>query len=541
MTRTQPNPATRSKPTFLAATLALAIGACTADGAGEGAPKHGGSGGGGGSSGGSADGGGYGGSSGAGGAGGSSPDAGGSFGGVGVGGGQDFAAFRRALDEGKIPGKDSIEATGFFAEHYTSLPDPTCGQTFCLHGMLSRSKDLARGGDWTLLQMGMNSPVDPDSITKPPLDLAVVLDRSGSMSGAGKMDYAHTGLKLLVDALGYEDTLTFISFDDKVETHYGPAAIGENKEKLKAIIDGIGPRGGTNIYAGLEAGYKAALSVGDETQQRRVMFLTDGVATVGTTDRNAIAKMSAGYNDQYIGLSTIGLGSDADVGLLRALAEQGAGNFYFAEKVEAVTEVFTEELAFFVAPIAYDLELTFSELPSYALKEVFGTALWKATPGGGKVRVPSVFLVSRKSSDPGPSGGRRGGGSAIIADLGKSIMAPAGVTDVAQLDLRYRMPGSTTFETQSVTVQFDDTSVPDGGYYANKSVEKNTIILNLFVAFRDAVTLAQKSPAMAYDYLVAFQPKITARIEGLWTDEDLKDDLRILGQFIGILKKAAGR
>src|SRR6185295_5093320 len=153
------------------------------------------------------------------------------------------------------------------------------------------------------------------------------------------------------------------------------------------------------------------------TQQRRVMFLTDGVATVGNTSADDIGKMSASYNAKYIGLSTIGLGSDSDLGLLRGLAEQGAGNFYFVEKPEAVTEVFTEELAFFVAPIAYDLELTFSELPSYALKEVFGTALWKPTPGGGKVRVPSVFLVSRTSSDPGPpdmGGGRRGGGSAII-------------------------------------------------------------------------------------------------------------------------------
>src|SRR5438552_107038 len=91
----------------------------------------------------------------------------GAFGNVGVGGGQDFAAFRLALDHGMIPGSSSLDATGFFAEHFTSLPAPTCGQTFCLHGMLSVSPDLARGGNWTLLQMAMNSPTDPATVTKP--------------------------------------------------------------------------------------------------------------------------------------------------------------------------------------------------------------------------------------------------------------------------------------------------------------------------------------------------------------------------------------
>ena len=66
--------------------------------------------------------------------------------------------------------------------------------------------------------------------------------------------------------------------------------------------------------------------------------------------------MSAGYNGKYIGLTTIGLGSDADLSLLRTLSEQAGGNFYFVENPSAVSEVFTQELAFFVAPIAYDLQ-----------------------------------------------------------------------------------------------------------------------------------------------------------------------------------------
>jgi Ca-activated chloride channel family protein len=470
----------------------------------------------------------------------------GSFGNVGTGGGQDFAAFRAALMAGLIPSLASLDAAGFFAEHYTTLPAPTCGQTFCLHGMFSVSPDLARGGQWTLLQMGMNSPIDPATVSKPPLDIVVVLDRSGSMAASGKMDYAHTGIKLLIDALGDSDKFTFIAFDDKVETLFGPASVVD-KTALKAIVDGVQPRNGTDIYDGLEAGYKAALSVGDETQQRRVIFLTDGLPTVGDTSHGDIERMSAGYNSQYIGLTTIGLGSDVDVDLLRQLSEQGGGNFYFAEQPAAVQEIFTQELAFFVAPIAYDLQLTLDNLPAYSLKTVYGTNLWKATGTGGAVSIPSVFLVSRTSSMPDPTGGRRGGGSALMVELGpNAAQIPAtGTCDVAQLHLKYRLPGSTTIITQDADISYDvgqvglaTTGDAATGYYSSKDVEKNTIILGLYIALHDATMQAQTDPAGAFAALSAFQPKFKARIAG-WADADLIDDVAIVQQFVDVLKAHA--
>jgi Ca-activated chloride channel family protein len=460
---------------------------------------------------------------------------------VATGGGQDFGAFRRALNENHIPAPSTLDAAGFFAEHFTSLPLPTCGKTFCLHGMLSVSPDMVHGGDWTLLQMGMNSPVDPSTVAKPPLDLVVVLDRSGSMAEAGKMEYAKQGIKLLIDQLGEEDTFTLVAFESQVQTMFGPQRIGTNRVQVKAIVDRIQPLGGTNIYGGLEAGYKAALAVGDETQQRRVIFLTDGLPTSGVTNGAQIKTMSAGYNAQYIGLTTIGLGSDVDAALLRELSEQGGGNFYFAEKPAAVQEVFSEELAFFVAPIAYDLELSINELPSYKVKQVHGTNLWRTEGAGGQLRVPSVFLVSRTSSAPGASGGRRGGGSAIIAELSTTPLRPvAGACDVATLRLSYRQPGSTTIETQEATIAYtvgDQTD--DSGFYSTRDVEKNTIILGLFIALRDATARAQVDPRGARELLATFQPKFKARIAG-WADDDLIDDIVILQQYLDVLATRVG-
>jgi Ca-activated chloride channel homolog len=481
-----------------------------------------------------------GGSSGAAGAGGSSSMGNGNFGNIGFSGAQDFGAFRRALDDGRVPPRDTIDAAGFFAEHFTSLPPPTCGKQFCLHGMLSVSKDLARGGPLTLLQMGMNSSIDPATVSKPPLNLAVVLDHSGSMAAAGKMDFAKEGVKLLIDALGSSDTFTLLVFDDQVQTVFGPAHVTD-KEGLKGKVSEIQPAGGTNIYDGLEAGYKAVLTTPVETEQRRVIFLTDGLPTVGRTDVGTIRAMSVGYNQKYVGLTTIGLGGDVNVPLLRGLAEGGGGNFYFVEKPAAVQEVFTEELAFFVAPVAYDLELTFSELPNYSLKAVHGTALWQPVMGGGKVSVPSVFLVSRTSTMPGPNGGRRGGGSAIMAELARSLTAPTtGPEPVGKLTLKYRIPGHTEVETQEAEVSYLNPAgpapeVPD--FYSDKAVEKNTLILNFFFAFRDATTYAPSDPKRALDLLTGFQTRIQPRLSE-WSDEDLQDDLKLLQRFIDVLKGA---
>ena len=114
---------------------------------------------------------------------------------------------------------------------------------------------------------------------------------------------------------------------------------------------------------------------------------------------------------------------------------------------------------------------------------------------------------------------------------------PASLHDVGKLSLRYRTPGSTTFETQEVTVTHDGQPgvAPEGGSFDDKSVEKNTLILGFYVAFHDAAKLAQTDKNAARTNLESFQTKMKARLAG-WTDEDLLDDLKILQKFIDVLK-----
>jgi len=453
---------------------------------------------------------------------------------IGVGGAQDFAAFRSALDQGRVPAPDTLDSAGFFAEHYNSLPAPTCGDLFCLHGLLSVSPNLVHGGTWTLLQLGMNSPLDPRTVARPPLDLVVVIDRSGSMADDDKMVYAIEGAQTLVDQLGESDTLTLIAFDSQVETLFGPARVSD-RAALKSKLAGLFPGGSTNIYDALDAAYRAALANSDETRLRRVIFLTDGLPTVGDTSSADISAMSLGYNVKHVGLTTIGVGRDAGLPLLRGLAEQGGGNFYFLESAQAIAEVFKEELAVFVAPLAYDVELSFDVGAPYKVGELFGTSLWTPTATGARIRVPSVYLTSRTSDEPGQAGGRRGGGSALIAELAPIADALAGHT-VASAHLRFRLPGSSVVHGQDIVMTYaNHPGVCDaGGSYSSPEITKNEAILSFFVAFRDATELAVRSTSQASGLLGSFASRIHPRLDRT-TDDDLADDLTLLDEYIDIV------
>jgi hypothetical protein len=76
------------------------------------------------------------------------------------------------------------------------------------------------------------------------------------------------------------------------------------------------------------------------------------------------------------------------------------------------------------------------------------------------------------------------------------------------------------------------------GFYSSRDIEKNTILLGLFIAFRDATAAAQTNPAAALALLTTYRPKLLASLAG-WADQDLLDDLGILQQYLDVLATAA--
>jgi Ca-activated chloride channel family protein len=412
---------------------------------------------------------------------------------VNLGGSQDAGFLRDQLEAGLVPAPAALDAAGFFAEHHIELPPAACGEKLCLQPMMAVMGNLFDGGNCTLLHIGLKSPLAADPGSRPPLSLAVVVDVSGSMQG-DKIALVREGLGLLIDGMRDGDRLSLISYSDGVSVLSPLTAVESERASMRRMADGLVAEGGTNLAAGLEAGYRAIQDGYEPGRQHRVILLSDGVPTAGVIDPNAILASSRAYNSDGIGVTTIGLGSDFNVDLMRGLAQQADGNFYFLEDVGAVKEVFEEELSFFLVPVAFDVSLKVEAGSDYDFGRALGTPFWANTTRGGRLDVPSVFLAHRESDDDvTEDDGRRGGGSSLLVEL----MPRASTSDdtqpvVATLDLDFRDPETDEMVQDSVTVTYPHPAqvLESRGYFDAPdpaSIQKSFVMLNIFVGMERAI------------------------------------------------------
>ena len=85
-----------------------------------------------------------------------------------------------------------------------------------------------------------------------PVNLCVVLDRSGSMSEESKMNYAKAALVALIDQLTKDDVFSLVIYDDVVEVIRSARRVGWDKESLRNLVEDINPRGWTNLGGGMQ-------------------------------------------------------------------------------------------------------------------------------------------------------------------------------------------------------------------------------------------------------------------------------------------------
>ncbi len=166
-------------------------------------------------------------------------------------------------------------------------------------------------------------------------DLIVVLDRSGSMGGE-KIQQARDAALCVVDQLNPGDRFNVLTYNDKFDECFSTLrdATLENRSEAKAHIARITAQGGTNIHASLEA----ALGHLERNSKRPsyVIFLTDGLPTVGVRDEAAILNNSAAVNLAKARIFAFGVGYDVNVRLLDRLAEDSQGKSTYVRPTESI-------------------------------------------------------------------------------------------------------------------------------------------------------------------------------------------------------------
>ncbi|MBV4359757.1 vWA domain-containing protein [Pinibacter aurantiacus] len=230
---------------------------------------------------------------------------------------------------------------------------------------------LYDGNEDPYLYINIKSGENKNDKKRVPLNISLVLDRSGSMAG-DKIEYAKKAAMFVVDQLNSNDILSIVNYDDKVEVT-SPSQPVKNKEMLKAAIDQICDRGSTNLSGGTLQGYWQVAKTMKAGYVNRVLLLTDGLANVGITDPSELKKLVDNkYKENGIALSTFGLGADYNEDLLTLLAETGRANYYFIKQADQIPGIFANELKGLLSVVAQNAAVSVTLPDGMECEKVYG-------------------------------------------------------------------------------------------------------------------------------------------------------------------------
>ena len=212
------------------------------------------------------------------------------------------------------------------------------------------------------------------NLNGPPINLSLVVDRSGSMEGDDRIGALKKSLLSFIGKLRKTDIVSLVSYDDKATLLVPAQPVGDGKY-LKDMIEDIEAGGGTNIYNGMVMGYDQIAKKQIAKGTNRLVLLTDGY---GDDDPLVTIKKSKEYNNKGIELSSIGVGESYNQALLSQLATTGGGLLNFIGSSKNIEAVFQKELTSLLSPsvsdvkieIQYNNKIIFKQLYGYPFKQI---------------------------------------------------------------------------------------------------------------------------------------------------------------------------
>lgn len=203
-----------------------------------------------------------------------------------------------------------------------------------------------------------------------PLNLSLVIDRSGSMDGE-PLEQAKRACALVVDMLDATDVLSVITFEDGADVVM-PARRMTNKALVKDYISRIHAGNTTNLYEGLVTACQQVASVKTDTSLNRVLLLTDGEPTAGTKDFPSIIGQVGEQKARGITVSTLGYGPGFSEELLSGIARRSGGNCYYASSPQALPGIFQREVESLLRITARNLRLRVFLPRGVSARQVYG-------------------------------------------------------------------------------------------------------------------------------------------------------------------------
>ena len=265
-----------------------------------------------------------------------------------------YGMMRRALMEGRLPDPRAVrleEFVNFFAYDY---PEP------------QGDEPVAVAAEWAecpwndghrLLRLGVKAKDLVRTAALPPCNLTFLIDVSGSMSGADRLDLAKSGLALLVEKLRPEDHVSIVTYASGTAVVL-PATSGAEKALIRSRIERLRAFGGTNGGAGLELAYAEAAKHCDPQANNRVILITDGDFNIGLSGPSTMAEFIAEKRGHGIFLSVLGVGTgNYQDATMKRLANAGDGHYAYLDSLLTAKKVFIDEFSGSLYTVAKDVKL----------------------------------------------------------------------------------------------------------------------------------------------------------------------------------------
>jgi Ca-activated chloride channel family protein len=308
------------------------------------------------------------------------------------------AAEPASVESGKHehPDKPGTEAKSATPE------SPTEGGALTLRAALSDSAYSRTAPTQLLFKVDyVSTAATPAS--RPPLNIALVLDRSGSMAEDKKFAYTMNAAREVIANLSDRDIISIVAYNEQVLV-LSPAGKAVNKEFLFHRLEEIEPEGYTDLSAGLLEGIAQVNSQAAEGQVKQVILLTDGKANRGVTDPAALRKLVEKARAKGVGLSTLGCGTDYNEKLLTDMADAGGGRYTYVRLPEQIPDAFKEEMHGLLGVVAQNARLEIS-VEQGSITKVFGQvwdradSLYQINIGNVRTGERGVMLLALNPAD----------------------------------------------------------------------------------------------------------------------------------------------
>jgi Ca-activated chloride channel family protein len=358
-----------------------------------------------------------------------------------------YSNVRRFLNSGTLPPKDAVrieELVNYFDYDYALPADKTT--PFATHVTVTPSP-WGKGRE--LMHIGIQG-YDLNRDSRPPLNLTLLLDTSGSMSPEDRLPLAVKALKLLVDQLGPRDHVAIVAYAGSAGEVLAPTS-GADKQKILAALDHLSAGGSTAGGEGLRLAYSLAKQNVDKKGVNRVVLMTDGDFNVGINDPERLKDFVEREREGGVYLSVFGFGrSNYNDALMQKLAQNGNGQAAYIDTLNEARKVFNDDFSGSMFTIANDVKIQVEFNPAKAAeyrligyetrilnREDFNNDKVDAGDIGAGTSVTAIYEITPVGS------------SAKLVDDKRYQAAPKLVSDktsseFAFLKLRYKMPGETT-------------------------------------------------------------------------------------------------